>query len=113
MKCCSRRSNMPQIFTYVNFEILYKSDLQKKCQKIFHKYSKKYKKILKKFLKKLQKKITKKIVKKIDKMDILSIFFEKFNKRHSIFAGLDEKRNVQKMFEKIFENFQKFSLENC
>ena len=31
----------------------------------------------------------------------------------SIFARLDEKRNLQKMFEKIFKNFEKFSSENC
>ena len=56
----------------------------------------------------------KNFVKKIAKNGFLSIFFQKIKQtKHSLFERLDEKRNLQEIFEKIFEKFLKKIAKNA
>ena len=57
--------------------------------------------------------IFRKFLQKIVKMHYFSIFFKRFNKACVNFARLDENHKLLGNFEKIFENFQKISKENC
>ena len=52
-------------------------------------------------------------LRKVLNLHYFRIVFSEFNKTRGHFARFDEKPNLQKICEKIFENFQKFSSENC
>ena len=52
-------------------------------------------------------------LRKVLKLHYFSIVFSEFNKTRGHFARFDEKPNLQKICEKIVENFQMFSSENC
>ena len=52
------------------------------------------------------------LLRKLLKMDYLSYFSKTLTNSAFIFCVFDEKRYLQEIFEKIFENFQSISEEN-
>ena len=52
-------------------------------------------------------------LRKLRKRHYFKRFFKRFNKKRSNFERLDEKHNVQEIFEKIFETFPKKIAKNA